>query len=247
MTAPASVLTPDEVAKICDLAGKSAIAKFNWLGRGPAPLGYTKGVAVSFGCALRKHAAGSAVFAAVALANTGKDATDALSWYASKFKAVGMSNALSGRDTLRHVYVLLMGLGMRESSGKHCEGRDTSAGNTGSLTAEAGAWQTSWNIKSSAPTLFQGLFDQYAAGAEGYLSVFAEGVHCSVASWKNWGRGAGTEFQHMEKAQPMFAADVCALGLRVLRKHWGPINRRQAQVRSQADDMLKQVQTLLGM
>lgn len=36
----------------------------------------------------------------------------------------------SGVATLRHVFVLLFGLGMRESSGRYCEGRDRSVSNT---------------------------------------------------------------------------------------------------------------------
>ena len=35
------------------------------------------------------------------------------------------------------------------------------------------------------------------------------------------------------------------LGLRVLRKHWGPINERAAELNPQADALLLQVQSLL--
>ena len=41
-----------------------------------------------------------------------------------------MRNDVSGTDTLRHLFVLMIGLGMRESSGRYCEGRDQSASNT---------------------------------------------------------------------------------------------------------------------
>lgn len=43
---------------------------------------------------------------------------------------------MGGTDTLRQLFVLLIGLGMRESSGQYCEGRDRSASN---VTAEAAA------------------------------------------------------------------------------------------------------------
>ena len=49
---------------------------------------------------------------------------DALAHYASEFAALGMRNDVSGLDTLRHLFVLMIGLGMRESSGRYCEGRD---------------------------------------------------------------------------------------------------------------------------
>ena len=35
-----------------------------------------------------------------------------------------MRNDVSGIDTLRHLFVLMIGLGMRELSGRYCEGRD---------------------------------------------------------------------------------------------------------------------------
>ena len=63
--------------------------------------------------------------------------SDVLAWYDPQFRAAGMENAVSGADTLRHLFVLLFGLGMRESSGRYCAGRDTSANNTDADTAEA--------------------------------------------------------------------------------------------------------------
>jgi hypothetical protein len=73
----------------------------------------------------------------MAKTNSGKDSVDALSWYNSNFKGIGLTNE-GGPDTLRDLYLLALGLGMRESSGQYCEGRDTSATNTDSATAEAG-------------------------------------------------------------------------------------------------------------
>jgi hypothetical protein len=43
----------------------------------------------------------------------------------------------------------MLGHGMRESSGRHCEGRDLSADNVQSDTAEAGLFQTSYNAHSA--------------------------------------------------------------------------------------------------
>ena len=43
-----------------------------------------------------------------------------------------------------------LGLGMRESSGQYCCGRDTSEDNTTADTAEAGLFQMSWNAMSRA-------------------------------------------------------------------------------------------------
>jgi hypothetical protein len=49
-----------------------------------------------------------------------------------------MANDRDGPETLRPLFALMLGHGMRESSGRYCEGRDRSAENVASDTAEAG-------------------------------------------------------------------------------------------------------------
>jgi hypothetical protein len=56
------------------------------------------------------------------------------------------------------------------------------------------------------------------------------------------GRARGKEFQRLSKACPAFAAEFAAVGLRHIRKHWGPINRKEAQIRPESDAMLRRVQ-----
>ena len=155
--------------------------------------------------------------------------TDALSWYQGRFELLNMSNDAAGADTLRHLFVLLIGLGMRESSGRYCEGRDTTADNVTADTAEAGLFQTSWNAHV-ASAMLPALFTAYSDGRDGFASVFSEGVTCGHGDWANYGDGQGEEFQKLSKACPAFAAEFAALGLRVLRKHWGPINARRGGV-----------------
>jgi hypothetical protein len=152
-----------------------------------------------------------------------------------------MKNDVAGIDTLRHLFVLLIGLGMRESSGKYCEGRDRSASNTTAETAEAGLFQTSFNARSASP-LLPVIFAQYKANPQGFLDVFKEGVRCSAAGLENFGSGEGVEFQRLSKECPAFAAEFAAVGLRHVRKHWGPIAMRAAEVRAECDEMLRQVQ-----
>jgi hypothetical protein len=93
-----------------------------------------------------------------------------------------------------------------------------------------------------ASHLMEELFTQYSAKPSGFLDVFGEGVRCSPASLENFGTGQGREFQRLSKECPAFAAEATALGLRCLRKHWGPISRRQAEIRPECDDLFKQVQ-----
>jgi N-acetylmuramoyl-L-alanine amidase len=232
------------VDQICSLAAASGLASVDWKSRGRAPLGYIKGMAVVFGLVCAKLKAGDPAASAMAAADSGKSATDALSWYQARFNAAGMSNAASGVDTLRHLFVLLIGLGMRESSGRYCEGRDISADNVQSDTAEAGAFQTSWNLHTASPLLPK-LFADYTAKPDGFLSIFQEGVVTGHNDLANFGDGDGAAFQQLCKSCPAFAAQFAAVGLRVLRTHWGPIKSRAAEVRAEADALLQQVQAIV--
>ena len=135
-----------------------------------------------------------------------------------------------------------MGLGMRESSGQHCCGRDQSASNTSSDTAEAGLFQTSWNAHNCCEE-FDTLAGQYdKQSPQGYMSVFADGVSCSSSDWACYGSGDGYDFQETCKWSPVYAVETCAITLRNLRQHYGPINRKEAEIRTDADTMLKAVE-----
>jgi hypothetical protein len=103
---------------ITALCEKSAIVSYEWRDRGEAPAGYLKGMAVMFGRCYCKLKKGDEVALDMAKANTGDENTDALSWYADQFQLLGMSNRDAGTETLRHVFVLLTGLGMRETGNK---------------------------------------------------------------------------------------------------------------------------------
>src|SRR5215475_10430197 len=130
---------------------------------------------------------------------------------------------------------------MRESSGRYCEGRDKSASNTTAETAEAGLFQTSFNART-ASSLLPTLFTEYSENPSGFLEVFKEGVKCSASDLENFGSGDGEEFQRLSKACPAFAAEFAAVGLRHLRTHWGPINRKRAEVKTECDEMLREVE-----
>jgi len=232
------------IEQIAQMAGASAIARFSWKDRSKAPAGYIKGMALAYGRVYCKFKSGDPAALDMAQKNTGDQVRDALAWYNDIFRAAGMSNDTAGADTLRHLFVLLIGLGMRESSGKHCEGRDRSADNTTADTAEAGLFQVSFNAKAASPLLPQ-LFAHYKANPSGFLDVFKEGVHCSPASLENFGSGEGKEFQRLSKERPAFAAEFAAVALRHIRKHWGPITRKQAQVRPECDALLREVQAAI--
>lgn len=235
------------VASIEAVAGGSSCASYSWKDRGPAPKGYIEGVAIVFARAVCAPTRSDVAIASAAKSTD--DVHDALAWYASIFSGLGMSNDVAGVDTLRHEYTLLMGLGLRESSGQYCTGRDTSASNTSSDSAEAGAWQTSWDshvVNAELPKIFA----KYRTSDVGCtLATFSRGVTCSAADWKDWGTGAdGLDFQKRSKECPAFAAEYAAVMLRVdggRLGHYGPLRTQAAEVRPECDAMLKKVQDLV--
>ena len=235
-----------QVEAIKALAVGSACYRYQWPGRGQMPRGYAKGVALSF--ARGVCAPSRADVAIVAMAKTTNTQRDALAWYSAEFAALNLDNSVAGLDTFRHAYTLLVGLGMRESSGEHCVGRDQSATNTTADSAEAGAWQTSYDSRGASPVL-PALFSQYRASTRGcFSSTYAEGVTCSAADWQNWGTGDGAVFQQLEKECPGFAAEYAAVMLRVQGGslgHYGPLRTKAAEIRPECDAMLRGVQAIV--
>src|SRR5262245_14441330 len=245
-------LTEDMQDHIEDIAATSKIAGYSWHDRGKAPIGYVVGVAVAFANTYRQFKMGYAPAVDMAKANTGNADKDVLSWEAGRFNSAGMPNEEDGADTLRHLWAYLLGLGMRESSGKHCCGRDMSVppGYYGpaDTTTEAGAWQTSYDAHGCSEH-FDTLFDAFEPAADsdnpqGFLAQFKMGVSCSSADWECHGPTSSPGYRHQEmsKSQPAYAAEVCCIALRHLRKHFGPVGRREVEIKPDADAMLREVQ-----
>jgi hypothetical protein len=240
---PPPVIPIEEQRVIIAIAKQSAIFDYSWRDRGQAPEGYTTGMALAFAQSYRRLKANHPSVLEMAKARTNSD-QDALNIYRDEFGELDMSNEENGIETLRHLYALMMGHGMRESSGLHCEGRDMSASNVTSDTAEAGLFQTSWNAHNCSDE-FDRLFYEFSNPAnEGgcFLDVFEVDVTCSSSDWENYGSGDGEAFQALCKNCPAFAVESAAIGLRNLRQHWGPINRKEAELRKEADDMFLAVQ-----
>ena len=239
-----TALTQEVIGEITRAAAGSPLAAVKWNDRGHAPIGYIKGMAVTYGLVYGKWKAKDSAALVMAAMNSGHDETDALALYDRQFRAAGMDNSVSGEATLRHLFVLLIGLGMRESSGRYFVGRDTTANNVDADTAEAGLFQMSWNARNASPELPR-LFARYSARPDGFLPIFQEGLQPQET--ENFGSGEGAAFQRLCKTCPAFAAEAAAIGLRVLRRHWGPINRQEAEVRPEADALLKQVEEIVDL
>lgn len=235
---------PTSIDELRQMAASSPVARINWRDRGVAPKGYVIGMALTFGRVYHKLKSGDAAALDMARKSSGNVNRDALAWYNDIFTAAGMSNAADGAETLRHLFVLMFGLGMRESSGHFCEGRDMSADNVASDTAEAGLFQMSFDANRASPLLGQ-IFARYRNSPSGFLADFSVGVRCSASSQDNFGSGDGLEFQRLCKQCPAFAVEYAAVALRHIRKHWGPINRKKAEIRTECDALLAQVATAI--
>jgi uncharacterized protein (TIGR02594 family) len=242
-----AVLAQDTIDRIVQLADASELARYAWKDRGVAPRGYIRGMAVVFATIYAKWKQQDSAALVMSAASSGNNGIDALAWYDPQFSALGMRNGASDAalgDVLRHLFVLLIGLGMRESSGRCCEGRDRSASNVSAETAEAGLFQQSWNSRFANPELPK-LLAKYSANPQGFLSIFSEDVTPKPDDLENFGSGEGAAFQALCKSCPAFAVEAAAVGLRTIRKHWGPIDRQEAEIRPEADRLLKQVQEIV--
>jgi hypothetical protein len=236
-------------------AKASAIARYSWKQRGPAPIGYTSGVAVAYGAAYARLQSHDPVADRMARAqglafhdSHGHLKGDALTWYDEQFTAIGMGSA-TAVERLRRLFVLLLGLGMRESSGRYCEGRDRSAHNTGADTAEAGLFQMSFDLVAPRPELLD-VFHHYQQNpGEGLREVFEVDVSPPPRpkDLENFGTpdSRGFLFQKLSKECPAMTVEIAALGLREEAGHWGPIINRAAEVRTASNELLMAVERIV--
>lgn len=241
---PTNPSKPDAAAIVSDItqiASSSSCAAYTWQNRGRAPAGYMQGMAVTFAKSLCRQRQGETPATLMASKNSGNSDRDALTWYESTFDARKLEIDLSGSETLRSLYTLGIGLGMRESSGKHCQGYDVSASAPPTATtAEAGLFQTSHNSTNVSAELRKVYAEYKADRSKCYLDIYKKGVSCPERA--SVGTGDGFEFQELAKSCPAFAAEYAMLNLRVLRKHYGPINRKEAELNASCNQMLDQVQ-----
>jgi hypothetical protein len=220
----------------------SGLDDYEWDDRGSSYPGYISGMCMSFAVAMTAflQGKGSALHMSKAL---GSESKDALAWCAEEFADEDMTNG-TPRERIRHLFVLLIGLGMRESSGKYCEGRDMSASNTSSDTCEAGLFQSSWNFHNSSSYIDE-FFQEYWADPNGFLEIFSEGIYPSANNLNVYGSGDGAAYQWLAKFCPAFAVMSTAVGLRVLKDHWGPIKRHEVEIVPEVDELLEKVQELM--
>jgi uncharacterized protein (TIGR02594 family) len=236
-------LTAESSAEIIALVQAAPLNDYAWKDRGRAPSGYLSGMALSFAVAVLDFRNANPMADLLARPAGGVD-SDALRWYEAEFRKLGMDNSLAGVHVIRHLWTLLIGLGMRESSGRYFVGKDASAANTSAETCEAGLFQTSWNISNASPEIAK-LLAAYWADPNGFLAVFQEGLTPTAGHLAVYGTGKGASYQFLAKYCPLFACMTTAVGLRLARKHWGPINRKEVELLKEADTLLTMVQEIV--
>lgn len=202
-----------ENSDLITMIEKSDCAKYKWKNRSVAPKNYIREVVTNFASQVCNPNQ-------VVVSPLGKSDKDALVHYKLA-------------PSLVNVYALLLGSGMRESSGNFCEGRDMSAKNVTAETAEAGVFQTSFNSRHANKELVN-IFNKYK-----------NQVCATTCSTKSFGTGDGFIFQERTKNCPAFAIEYAAVAFRTLFKHYGPIVRKEVEVRKECLDLLIRVEALV--
>jgi hypothetical protein len=132
------------------------------VGQAQASRDYIRGMALVFARAVcRPERAETQVASAMPTEPVSvKNHLDGVSVFDAEFRSLKIPNDSSPATMLRHTYVLLTGLGFRESSGWYCVGRYTAQGFSKSTEAEAGLFQTSWGAHRAGSSL-EPLFRAY--------------------------------------------------------------------------------------
>jgi hypothetical protein len=234
--------------QIKNLADSSSCSKYSWKSRGRAPAGYIRGVALTYArsvCRVKETGPVSGLVKILAAKSSGNAKKDVFAHYQSIFTKNGLKTNVAGEEAVHTLFTLGMGLGMRESSGKYCEGWDVSAGsNRPSSAAEAGPFQVSYDSMGVSSELRK-LYQEYQASPNRcFLDAFKTGATCKPQ--KILGTGAGADFQVFVKSCPAFATEYAMTLLRILRAHFGPINRQEAEVVPACSSLLNSVQKLIN-
>ena len=263
-TASAQVADHPLVDRIFELVNASDLVTYPWAGRGVAPIGYLKGMALTYARVYCKYTLNPGepenwrdrftVKMAKGVAPGANNATDAVARYRNTF--LGFGADVNGDDgggvpVLRALFTVLFGLGMRESSGKHCVGWDRDKvngwGNMANAVvptetnAEAGLLQLSYDIGVGVAGDFKDLYDKYRERPDsGFLDAFSEGVACGAVEGADFvgPGGPGLDFQQFSKSCPAFTVELAALALRTRANHWGPINTNTVELKSECWSLL---------
>jgi hypothetical protein len=245
---PAPTIKPTAKPEALSLAAvvdqATSCRNYSWASRGIGPRGYFDGMAREYARAVCMLKAGHPAAKIQAATSRGSELKDVLTRY-------GIA-CTSERECLRKLWTLGIGFGMRESSGKYCEGRDVAAKEksmTGS-TAEAGTFQASYNsmsFKTGGAT--DRLYNEFRGAPEKcgkttwQPGVSVQGAGCTRAIVEPGSTGG--KWQALTRECPAYAAQHAMTGARSFKNHWGPLNRKEAEYRSACEEMLKGVDAIV--
>jgi hypothetical protein len=232
--------------KIDILCARSPVNDIDWDDRGQLPAGFYAGMAKTYALVLSaRHEPILPAVQAMAHPSRGDAAHDALALYEEEFEDMNIDVRVGGTETLRALFILMIGLGARESSGDHWCGRDMTADNVESDTAEAGFAQTSWNISNFSPTI-PPLLQLYWDDPNGFLPTFDRDCPPPDSEDLNaYGSGDGARYQFLAKHSPAFHALVTGVGMRLACTHWGPIKYGEVDLVEEVQELLQQVEALV--
>lgn len=235
-------MNQDTINKIITVAASSKITKYEWKGRGLAPVGFYSEMAVYYGMMYEKLKAGDSTAKAMIAHEDG--AHDVFDHYQSQLNSVGIFTlGASATDRLRALFVIMTGLAGRESSFGFDIGQDASAPtNRTADRAEAGWFQQSWDSLKANPVEIRKIFEYYFDNPTNYQYIYSQHAAVRSGALINYGGGDGARFQQLAKSCPAFAVQACGLALRRLCNAWGPINSWAVEIRPEVDSLYTLVQ-----
>lgn len=217
--------------EIENIVVKSDCSKVNWKNRGYAPTSYINGMAIMYAKQYCGFGSNFIKPTVITGSNSIGKHNDALKYY-----------GLDGGELT--TYTFLIGLGMRESSGRYCVGRDMPRGFDKSDSAEAGLFQMAYVARVFNSEL-KPLYEKYKNGELSCeLKTFdsAAARKCKATDKITWGSGEGAKWQELMKRCPAASAAWAAILIRSQLKHFGPIKRKEVEFKTQCKDMLKEVE-----
>jgi hypothetical protein len=255
---PPVTIIPD-FQGVVSIADKSKCQQTLFDGSRP-PRAFLRGLALSFAKAVCEPTRPDVVFAGHASLQTCPNlkkckgcatCIDTLSSYGDIMKKAIGTAPKEGLETVRQFYTLMVGLGMHESNGKYCTGRDGSMNFVEDTSAEAGLFQTSYGniVAKRGDPLLQNLYDKYTKSSAGCLNdIYKEAITCRPGNEKNWGKAGkeGLKWQQLTKTCPGFATEYAATLLRLNRDEWGPIKKKAAEVKKDCYLMFGEVETFVN-
>jgi hypothetical protein len=232
------VVTPtDNLRKdIFKITDESDCLKYHWKNRGKAFKSYMRGMGLMY--AKQICGQGSDFIKQEKVTSTYR-----LSWENKNRPHEDALKLYGIKGSQLETYTFLIGLGMRESNGKYCKGRDKSQNFVKSDSAEAGIYQMSY-VARLFNTELEPLYRKYKKGElPCELDVFkSDAIKCTAYDAKTYGSGEGADWQKLMKRCPALSVQWASILIRSRYTHFGPIKRKEVEVMPQCRDMLRKVE-----